>query len=318
MPVVFETVDEILDQLDGAPPFIVDGLISTEATLLYGQPKAGKGFLSLSLVHALVTGESAWLGRALRGGPYSVAIGVTDPGGKRETATRLGSLGVRGDRVRVLDIRPDTDWTEVARSLVGLGVNVFILDNMLGALPSGADVRQASDTRPVTDVLTRLVDVGVAVIAVHHEGKLNVDGRSGGAMGSQQLTAWPRSILKLSNTSGSRALKVSGNHVETHTMRLDLTVTDHDGFWFTSLGNERQQSGAETARQRGRSRLDYAGLTDHVLGSEAKRLPSRAAVAAWLVDNPPPGMVSANVDGWKTRLGRCGLVWSADGWSRSA
>lgn len=317
MSIMFETVDEILARMGDAPPFIVDGLISSEATLLYGQPKAGKGLLSLSLVRGLVKGERTWLGRTVHGGPYSVAIGVTDPGGKRETATRLRDLGVSGaDLVWALDVRADTDWTGVSRFLDAHGVNVFVLDNVLGALAPGGDVRQVSDTRPVTDALTRLVDAGVAVVAIHHEGRLTADGKGGGApMGSQQLTAWPRSTLRLSGKSALLSLKVTGNHVEPHTMRLDLTVTDHDGFWFTPLDSELQQSGSETVRRRGRSRVDHAGLAAHVVGSELRHLTSVAETARRLMVNHPEGLdLPDNVEAVKRRLERCGLEQSVSGW----
>lgn len=323
MTVVLETIDEILARLGDAPPFIVDGLVSAEATLLYGQPKAGKGFLSLSLVHALVTGERTWLGRNIHGGPYRAAVGATDPGGKRETATRLRSLGLRGDRVWALDIRPDTDWTEVTRSLIANGVNVFVLDNVLGALASGGDVRQVSDTRPVTDALTRLVDAGIAVIAVHHEGRLTADGKGGNApMGSQQLSAWPRSILKLSGKSNSRSLSVTGNYVEPHSMRLDLTVTAHEGFWFTPLASEPHQSGTGSAVRQSAAQAKRAALIAVLTSPEVRHM-TRAEAARCFMDRTPEGLESKRtVDAWETAIGnllRDGHVSQSDGcWTAAA
>jgi|tagenome__1003787_1003787.scaffolds.fasta_scaffold20975661_4 hypothetical protein len=59
-------IADVLAEAAKVPPFLLDGLIHPTATLLTGQPKAGKTFLVTEWIQALDTGQP-WYDRRVLG-----------------------------------------------------------------------------------------------------------------------------------------------------------------------------------------------------------------------------------------------------------
>jgi hypothetical protein len=298
-----ETVAEVLARRGQRTPFIVEGLINTSATMVYGQPKAGKSFLTVDLADALASGASSWLGQPINGGPHRVAFGLTDSGGDFETAERLHALGHRAeDRVLVCPVRPETDWPALVSALRAKNVTVFILDNLLTAMPPGADPNSAKDTRIVTDALIRLNDAGIAVVLVHHAPKAE----AGTAMGSQQITAWARTILKLTGKGDSRALNVKGNHGPEETYRLRVEFVD-GGARFTLASRDSGSEAAEdTAPKEKRGDVTYARgsfILDRITAPEWRHL-SCAEAARRLHAEAPAELQHSQSKSWENSIRR--------------
>lgn len=297
-----ETVAEVLARRGQRTPFIVEGLINTSATMVYGQPKAGKSFLTVDLADALASGASSWLGQPVNGGPHRVAFGLTDSAGDFETADRLHALGHRAeDRVLICPVRPETDWPALVSALRDKGVTVFILDNLLLAMPPGADPNSAKDTRIVTDALIRLNDAGIAVVLVHHAPKAE----AGTAMGSQQITAWARTILRLTGSGSGRTLNVKGNHGPEETYRLSVEFTD-GGARFTLASRDSGSGSPEAAipkENRGDVKLARgAFILERITSPEWRHL-SRAEAARRLHAEAPPELRHSQPKSWENSIG---------------
>src|SRR5947209_4123418 len=71
-------------------PFVIEGILHSSLTLLYGASEIGKSQLVVSLTRALVEGRS-WMGHRTVG-PGRVLLLTSDPGGVREYSERLGPL----------------------------------------------------------------------------------------------------------------------------------------------------------------------------------------------------------------------------------
>lgn len=310
----FKTPSEVRAQWRGQASFIVDGIVHSSVNMILGDPEAGKTFLAVSLAKALAA-DDTWLGRKVMGGPHRTAYVTMDAGDHEATADRYAALGGPEQGLLLGELADEfPDWSATFSALRAQGVSVVVLDNVT-ALMGGRDINSSAETTAVLGPIKHAARATrLTVVLVAHTNK-GAGGSGSSHLGSQAIRALTRNTLTLTGKGGQRRLTVEGNYAPREVLNLSFRVEGHAGL-FTPT--ESQQSGNETARQRGRSRFDYAGLADYVLGSEAKQLQSRAAVAAWLVRNAPAGLEPASLDSWKTRLSRCGLAWSAEGCRRSA
>jgi RecA-family ATPase len=311
---------EVLAEADGVPPFVVDGLISESATMLLGDPKVGKSFLVASLAQALSAGSPEWLGRKVYGGRRGVVIATTDPGNHREYIRRLSALGVAdgsGVTVVSMDEKPvDTArWYRDARAVLNMHqASVLVLDNVMGAMPSGHSINDPASAKLLTDPLTRLTNDGTAVITVHHHGKAFAGPKSG--MGSQMFTAWPRLILALEPEAGkgkrrdARLLRVKGNDVMEETVRLRLIDDAEGGVSYVLDDREPRERDVHEKGEARQSQEEV--LAAFVLDTpELKTAGSKAEAAKTLeqmrVDGRLPAgcKASTTLAGWTQLLGRC-------------
>src|SRR5262249_53414602 len=146
--------------------------IHGRVTMIAGAPEAGKSHLTSSLAAALVRGEGEWLGHKVTGGSKRVVFGLTDPDGEEETMDRFDALG--GDssayNLGLIERNNNADyWSSVLDGLQTAGAEVFILDNLLGAI--AGDINSQRDVVMFLDGLTRISREGISVVACHHTAK---------------------------------------------------------------------------------------------------------------------------------------------------
>jgi hypothetical protein len=250
--------------------FLVEGLIHRTATMVIGQPMSGKSFLTVSLAASLVQDQTSWLGQVVHRRGLSVAFGLTDPGAADETVDRIHSLTGDTERVRFAELRNNGRpefWHGVKHNLMDNGIGVFVLDNVIGAMPPGGEVNHLADARALTDGLGLLIDAGMSVVAVHHTAKASGQGGPGRtAMGSQHFTAWARSIIRVDQARGEqRRLSVSGNNAEGRNLFVAPRVSDQGAITYDVASDE-----LESVRQTRRS---------------TQRLDHNATVARWVVEH---------------------------------
>jgi hypothetical protein len=77
--------------------FIIDGLVSSRSTLIFGEPKAGKSLYTAGIVAALVTGKPFFCREVhVPEGGWRPLICWTDDGGDSEYKTRIiNAIGTR-------------------------------------------------------------------------------------------------------------------------------------------------------------------------------------------------------------------------------
>ncbi|MGA4540116.1 AAA family ATPase [Uniformispora flossi] len=315
-----KSVQEVLAESAAVPPFLVEGLVSATATVLYGQPKAGKGWLSISLAHALATGEREWLGHRIHGSARRVLVACTDPGGASETATRYAALGGSGDLL-IADLRPNGDpdyWSRLACQIAGEGIGVLIVDNLLGAMPPGGEVNNQAHVASVTHGLRNITDQGIAVVLIHHQAKVGVDGGvSRTPMGSQQIRAWARSLLRLERPGDGtrRLLYVEGNNAQQQTLSLALDVVGGAGYF--TVSGKHEDSRVPRNRTAERVAAENAEARFVLASTEARRL-TGMPLGQWLAANSGESMACRTADAWRKRVERLEkrgfLAAGPDGW----
>jgi Fe2+ transport system protein FeoA len=232
-------------------------------------------------------------------------IATTDPGNHREYIRRLSALGVAdgsGVTVVSMDEKPvDTArWYRDARTVLNTHqASVLVLDNVMGAMPSGHSINDPASAKLLTDPLTRLTNDGTAVITVHHHGKAFAGPKSG--MGSQMFTAWPRLILAVEKETGrgrrddARLLRVKGNDVMEETVRLRLIGDAGGGVSYVLDEREPRE---RDVRESGPVRLSKDQVFAEFVSTcpETKAAPSKVAVGRAVMALAAAGELPDGID----------------------
>lgn len=258
------------DKGSRAAGFLIDGLLSSKMSILAGAPKAGKSMLSVAMVAALTEGDGEFLGHKVNRRLDKVAFVLTDPWGPEETHMRIDDLLTDPDRVYLGEIdreRPDY-WDWLADSLLREGVQLLVVDNVLGAIHG--DVADANDARRFMDAMDKIMRQGIAVLIVTHTAKAGgpngspITGSSS-PIGGRIFGARPRVIGTLLNAKdkGLR-LQVDTNHAEQVEIPLVMDVVN-EAPRFT-LGEIKPK---KPKRERSGERRDlWAKLADKVLAEQ--------------------------------------------------
>lgn len=247
------THEDALMEAELRETWLVDGLISSTSTLVYGEAKVGKSFLMSAMIAALQSGGE-FLGRQVPDDrEFSVAVCWTDDGGAADYASQIQTVIPDGTSVRAeyyaLSVMRYEDWDNLHQDIVASGHNVVLIDNLTQAL-DGSINDDSAVTRFFHGVrlFTRS---GIPVIIVGHSSeKANMNGgKSDKPMGSSvisQSVRW-RCFVKRSR-SGNLTLEFSGNYAEPHKI-----VAKHGaGARFEVLDTmdaERVKADAENSRQ---------------------------------------------------------------------
>lgn len=211
------TLDHWQRAFAGTPAWLVDGIIHSSLTLLYGEPKTGKSRLVCSLTRALVSGDD-WFGHRLRRDVQRVLILTADPGGLREYTDRLSDLKPK----QVVTGAPPSAknpgaWADLAGSLYASQIGLVVVDNLASWAP-GVDWTEFGQTGPAFECLMQLDASGVPVLVVHHKPR-----SSKNPAGSVAVEGRFRHLLRLTQTTltayGNQAPEINyviasaGDHV---------------------------------------------------------------------------------------------------------
>lgn len=184
--------------------FLIDGILHSGLTLLYGASEVGKSHLVVSFTQAVVQGRD-WMGHRVNGGPGSVLILAADPGDVWEYARRIGAVGTDGVGVARPPAPDDAHlWTALADKCHRLDVRMVVVDNLF-SWASTKDVNINADVGQALACLDPLMDRGVAALLVHHTPKSN----SRTPAGSHSILAKARHAIRLDGPS----MTVHGNAV---------------------------------------------------------------------------------------------------------
>ncbi|PRY05317.1 AAA family ATPase [Kineococcus rhizosphaerae] len=149
-----EDFDELREQTNRYPAFVIPHLLVRGLNLWYGPPKSNKTGLATALVYAALTGRS-FLGGQLTnadGAPTftRVVILISEIGGERDYTQWLEELGLTSARhLQVITMsRPWTleEWGDLAQALEADEETLIILDN-LSASTDGSVTRD-EDVKP--------------------------------------------------------------------------------------------------------------------------------------------------------------------------
>lgn len=150
----------------GRSRFVVEGLVHATTTLVYGLSEAGKSWLMVDLLAAVVRGET-WLGRTVNTGPRQCLVLPSDSGGEWEYAERLGAGVANGVLIHEPPPVDPAAWSALARAAADAQIGLAVIDNLYswaGAVDMNSN---AEVSRPLA-CLGALAREGIAVVLVHH------------------------------------------------------------------------------------------------------------------------------------------------------
>jgi hypothetical protein len=280
--VLVQTVAQILAQEAARPTFLLEGLVHSTATLLYGPAKAGKSHLVVELVACIANGDP-WHGLVVYGGRSPVLVLSSDPGSRAEYSRRFGDAV---DETVGLATPPRvgefTSWRRMAIEAKDAGVGLVVLDNLY-SWARQTDINANGEVGAALECLDEITNAGIALLVVHHTTK-----NASTPAGTHAIEANFRHLLHL---GPGGQLIVRGNDIPENRYRM----TRENGRTTSLISGPIEGRGAS------------AGGSGRSSTAEARRLARQRRVeqAAALVAAAPPGLsdralarrLADNIDG---------------------
>ncbi len=242
---------ECVEIASQSEPFLVQDLVCSTVTLLYGEPLAGKSSLGLTLAISLVTGDP-FLGRPPAREIGRVVVLTTEVDGVQECGRRASE--VLGARVHDVwwDVVPihalDADgWERLAEELGPDRATFVILDNLTGVVQGS--LNDDASVRTVFDGLRRLTARGAIVLVLAHiSEKSSERGKSTKPLGSTAISAAARWRVRIDRQGDDRLrLTCDGNAAQRVVLTLARGAIATE---FHEISKETAQDRQVTQRQR--------------------------------------------------------------------
>jgi hypothetical protein len=242
--------------------WLVENMIGSTTTLLYGEPKVGKSFVACALINALLSGTD-FLGQPVpQDRDFSVAVLWTDDGAVTEYQSRIDSVwsgsGVPNVRFYEVPVMRSPDmWQSLYNQVMRNKHNVVVIDNLSQA--SNGSVNDDWVLKEFFEGVRRFSRAGIPVVVVGHSSdKTSVNGgKSPLPMGNTYVSGavrW-RCFVRRSR-AGNLTLRFNGNGAQEH----ELIVKHGAGARFELLdvkSAEQIKTAAEAAeRNRSKQTLD--------------------------------------------------------------
>ena len=160
---------EALHMADTGEDFVIDGLVTTGATLLYGEPNAGKSLMTAGMVASLVTG-APFLGREVYG-TRKVAVCWSDDRGPAEYSKRITPLLPDGSTDDVMFyqmpiMRTAEQWQGLYDRVMDDGCD-FVVFDVLTQIVDG-DINDGPPIAKFFDGVRRFTRNGIPVLVITH------------------------------------------------------------------------------------------------------------------------------------------------------
>lgn len=252
---------DALKEADDVEPWLIEGVISSGSTLLYGQAKVGKSFLVSALIASLMSGQD-YLGRPVpRDRDFSVALCWCDDGDRATYARQVREVLPEGAAAQVgfytMPPMSQERWDELYNQVTERKHSLVVIDNLTQALDG--DINSQRDVGRFFQGVRKFTRSGIPVVIVGHSSdKVGVSGYAPDKpMGSSAIRGAVRWLcyVKRSN-KGNITLTFSGNHASAH----KITVKHGVGARFDVIASmDSEQVEAESKnrqRQRDKSTLD--------------------------------------------------------------
>ncbi|MFD8396112.1 AAA family ATPase [Streptomyces sp. NPDC059680] len=209
--------DAMIEAADSEEDFIVDGVISSDTTLLYGESKTGKSYLVCALIAAMVTGDP-FLGREIEDRPWKIAILGTDDKAQKEYGKRIRTVlpdemkpAVKTFPIPIM--RSVTEWKSLHKRVLEQGYNFVVIDSMTQTL--NGTINDDKTIREFFDGVRLFVKSGIPVLVIAHSSeKTGINGKSDLPLGSSTITQSVRHRVFAYQQNGRLFLKFKGNHLD--------------------------------------------------------------------------------------------------------
>jgi RecA-family ATPase len=227
--------DDMISAADSEEDFIVDGIVSSATTLLYGESKTGKSYLVCALIAAMVT-EGKFLDREIDPRDWKVAVLGTDDRAEKEYGKRIRTVLPEGMRppvktFRLPVMRGIDKWRSIHKRVLDQGYNFVVVDSLTQAI--NGTINSDETIREFFDGVRLFVNSGIPVLVVAHSSeKTGMNGKSDLPLGSSTITQSVRHRVYAYRQAGKVFLKFKGNHIEEE---FRITLAPGAGARFTVL-----------------------------------------------------------------------------------
>lgn len=263
------TWEEAVTAADIDPMWLIDGLLSDGTTMILGEPKAGKSFLTAGLIASLTSGQP-FVGRAVdEARPYSVGVAWTDDRAYRDYANNIGSAlpdevipNVNFYRMPIM--RTPDMWHSLRKRFSDNGNEVLVIDNMTEAL--NGSLKDDDVVREFFEGTRLFIDDGIPVVIIYHSTeKWSPDsgGKSRMPLGSTLISASVRWIVFIDRAGDDKTVTL---HCRGNAPRERLVIEQGEKSRFTLQSETRADEVAEERRNRDAARMDdFAAMAQHVV-----------------------------------------------------
>lgn len=260
------SLTEASQMADTEEDFLIDGLITTGTTLLYGEPNAGKSLMTAGMVASLVTGE-AFLGRRVNAAG-KVAICWSDDRAYAEYGKRITSVlredvweDVRFYRMPIM--RTAHQWARLYDLVADDGCDFAVFD-VLPQIIDG-DINEGPPVAQFFDGVRRFTREGIpALVLTHSSEKRGPNGYAPNKpLGHTSISGYARwNVFLQRSQAGEWTARASGKWGEPLQVKFRSPRFDVPQFEVTQEKNadEIRQDSQRRRRQHDQSKLD-ANLT---------------------------------------------------------
>ncbi|ODU05545.1 MAG: hypothetical protein ABS81_07225 [Pseudonocardia sp. SCN 72-86] len=280
-----QTHSEALLEAETRETWLVEGLISATSTLIYGEAKVGKSFLTSALIAALVSGEPFLDVPTPTDRDFRIAVCWTDDGGAADYASQVQGV-IPEDTDAPIDyyvlpsMRP-ADWQALFEELTLNGTTLVVIDNLTQALDGS--INQDDVVRSFFDGVRLFTRAGIPVVIIGHSSDKSMPNGAtpDKPMGSSVISQSVRwRVFVRRSRKGNLTLKFSGNYAEPH----EITLRHGAGARFEIVDTksaEQVRADAETrSQQRDKGTLDLnKRIADWLVANGQGKGVNEAAVA---------------------------------------
>ncbi len=246
--------------------FLIEDLVTSRATYLTGEPKAGKSLLTAGIIRALVEGHADFLGQRIHRRVDSVLYLFTDDGADSELKDRLaGTEALEAVTVREFHNASEGDWSDVRAYLAENPVGLVVVDTMLGTLAPSSDIASSSAASQFVSDVRQLTQAGVPVLVVTHTPKGPGEGLSvaSSVIGGRALAAGARGVIALRRSIRDGITVETAINRARRNLRFKVEVSSEPG---SAVPRWRRSEVAETSP---RVRVDWkADLAERVVNEQ--------------------------------------------------
>jgi len=200
------TLAEMVERSWSRESFLVEGLVCSTLTLIYGEPLSGKSTLAALLIASVLT-DSPFLEHPVRRQVSRVVLITTEQDGPEEYGRRLSErpgIDLTDNRLQtyaVSCLSPE-DWRELADTIGPDTGTLVVVDNLTQVLTGSINEDEA--VREALEGLRLFTARGATVVLIGHTSeKSGQHGKSTKPMGSTAISAGVRWRVRC-NANGER------------------------------------------------------------------------------------------------------------------
>lgn len=230
--ILYRTLDEIPEEQVSFlwRPYLPHG----ELCMLAGHPGVGKSYLSLALAADITRGKLPPDGSVIE--PQRVIIYSAEDSQAKTIKPRLKLLGADSKMIRIAQTQFTLNlntFQQIKNQIEEFKPGLVIIDPFTAFIDGNVKMNMANEVREKCSPLINIAhELNVVILLLHHYGKnLQVDSALHRVLGSQDLTAAPRSVLAVQMNEERKTLVHIKHNLSAAGKSLTYEIKDDGLYW---------------------------------------------------------------------------------------